>query len=92
MIGLKVLVGENLLKKIQVDTFFFSGGVRKHLWRMAYPEKLYFVGELMSMSTFSPKMVTINFLRQYAIEQILRIIWFVFLLVIWHWVGIFIVI
>ncbi|UJR35629.1 hypothetical protein I4U23_028379 [Adineta vaga] len=32
------------------------GGVRKHLWRLAYPEKLYFVGELMGMSTFSPKM------------------------------------
>ncbi|CAF5201861.1 unnamed protein product, partial [Rotaria magnacalcarata] len=32
------------------------GGVRKHLWRLAYPEKLYFVGELMSLSTFSPKM------------------------------------
>ncbi|CAF3977131.1 unnamed protein product [Adineta steineri] len=31
-------------------------GVRKHLWRLAYPDKLYFVGELMSMSTFSPKM------------------------------------
>ncbi|CAM4828872.1 unnamed protein product [Rotaria magnacalcarata] len=31
-------------------------GVRKHLWRVAYPEKFYFVGELMSMSTFSPKM------------------------------------
>ncbi|CAF0866742.1 unnamed protein product [Adineta ricciae] len=31
-------------------------GVRKHLWRLAYPEKLYFVGELMGMSSFSPKM------------------------------------
>ncbi|CAF3731282.1 unnamed protein product [Rotaria sp. Silwood1] len=32
------------------------GGVRKHLWHLAYPEKLYFVGELIGMSTFSPKM------------------------------------
>ena len=32
-------------------------GVRKHLWRLAYPDKLYFVGELISMSIFSPKMV-----------------------------------
>ncbi|CAF2379856.1 unnamed protein product [Rotaria sp. Silwood2] len=31
-------------------------GLRKHLWRLAYPEKLYFVGELTGMSTFSPKM------------------------------------
>ncbi len=37
--------------------FFFSGGVREHLWRVAYPEKFYFVGELMSMTEFSPKMV-----------------------------------
>lgn len=32
-------------------------GVRKHLWRLAYPEKLYFVGELTGMTAFSPKMV-----------------------------------
>ncbi len=32
-------------------------GVRKHLWRVAYPEKLYFVGELTGMTAFSPKMV-----------------------------------
>ena len=32
-------------------------GVRKHLWRMAYPDKLYFVGELTGMTAFSPKMV-----------------------------------
>ncbi|CAF3343668.1 unnamed protein product [Rotaria socialis] len=31
-------------------------GVRKHLWHVAYPEKFYFVGELIGMSTFSPKM------------------------------------
>ena len=37
--------------------YLTSGGVRKHLWRLAYPEKFYFVGELMSMSQFSPKMV-----------------------------------
>lgn len=34
-----------------------SDGVRKHLWQMAYPDKLYFVGELIGMSTLSPKMV-----------------------------------
>ncbi|UJR10262.1 hypothetical protein I4U23_014471 [Adineta vaga] len=31
-------------------------GVQKHLWRIAYPEKLYFIGELLSKSEFSPKM------------------------------------
>ncbi len=38
--------------------FVFLGGVREHLWRVAYPEKLYFVGELTGMSQFSPKMVS----------------------------------
>jgi hypothetical protein len=27
------------------------------LWRLAYPEKFYFVGELTGMTSFSPKMV-----------------------------------
>jgi hypothetical protein len=35
----------------------YLDGVRKHLWRLAYPEKFYFVGELTGMSAFSPKMV-----------------------------------
>jgi len=39
---------------------FLSDGVRKHLWRRAYPEELYFVGELQGMSQFSPKMVIKN--------------------------------
>ncbi|CAF0845338.1 unnamed protein product [Adineta ricciae] len=31
-------------------------GVRKHLWRVAYSENFYFVGELLGISVFSPKM------------------------------------
>jgi len=57
-IGLNVLVSE--IKYI-LDEKFHSNidvdGVRKHLWRVAYPEKLYFVGELTGMTAFSPKMV-----------------------------------
>ncbi|CAF1213904.1 unnamed protein product, partial [Didymodactylos carnosus] len=32
------------------------GGVQKHLWRHSYPQQFWFVGELLSMSSFSPKM------------------------------------
>jgi hypothetical protein len=58
---------------------------------VAYPEKLYFVGELTGMTAFSPKMVRKripkkNFIK---ISTALRIIWFVFWLVIWHLDGIF---
>lgn len=56
MIGLKVLVREKEIIE-QMISEEFSEGVRKHLWQMAYPEKIYFVGELMGMSQFSPKMV-----------------------------------
>ena len=57
--------GSNVLVSKTIDSLFsneslLSEGVRKHLWRLAYPEKLYFVGELTSMTTFSPKMVTKN--------------------------------
>ena len=59
MIGLSVLVSREIIREIEIFVFFL-GGVRKHLWHRAYPEKLYFVGELMSMSDLSPKMVLIN--------------------------------
>ena len=68
-----------------------SGGVRKHLWQVAYPDQLHFVGELASMSTFSPKMVAVVDSFEIFVRSIdsFRIIWLAFLLGIWHSVGTF---
>ena len=73
-----------------ITPLFDSDGVRKHLWRMAYPDKLYFVGELIGMSTLSPKMVSdAIWVEDIVRDSLSRIIWSAFSLATWVSVGTF---